>query len=664
MRALVEGRLRNTRLPRSKPLLPVFEAVMNGFQAIEETGRSDGRIEVFLERSGTTDDTRPAPISAVRVTDNGIGFTDENVEAFNTVDTLRRASAGGKGLGRFLWLKAFGRAEIESRFLEGGKLLLRRFTFDPHSDELMPSASPCESGEVGTSVRLVPTLSPFDELIPKPLEGVGERLIEHFLPLFLAPDCPKVSLRDEREEIDLNTYFAEHYRASASRHPFVVAGESFTLHGFRLHRTDRSQHRLVYGAHFREVRDERLDRHLPNLHGRLEDERGGFHYLGFVQGEYLDNRVSSERTAFAIPDEPLADSQSEALLPEEVTFKDLRTQALQAVQSDLGPLLQEINEAKRERIERFIDEEAPQYRPLKKHLSDFIDTIPPTASTSAVDTALHQELSRRERELKTEGRTIIDAAANVTDYEEYADRLRSFIDRFNEIGKSALAQYVAHRKIILELLEKALSRDATTGKYPLEEAVHSLVFPMRATSDEVPFEQQNLWILDERLAYHSFLASDKELKSADPVDSSSKRRPDILIFDRPLVFSDSNQPLASAVIVEFKRPDRTDYRDDPIEQVFDVVRDLRASKLKDTRGRLVRPANEKIPAYCYIVADLTEELERKVQNASGFRTPDNMGYYGFNSHLFAYFEVISYTKLLGDANKRNRVLFEKLGIPA
>jgi hypothetical protein len=223
---------------------------------------------------------------------------------------------------------------------------------------------------------------------------------------------------------------------------------------------------------------------------------------------------------------------------------------------------------------------------------------------------------------------------------------------------------VAHRKIILELLEKALSRDASTGKYPLEEAVHSLVFPMRTTSDEVPFEQQNLWILDERLAYHSLLASDKELQSVEPLNSNSKIRPDILIFDRPLVFSDSDQPLASAVIVEFKRPDRTDYRDDPVAQVFDVVRQLRESKLKDARGRLVRPANEKIPAYCYIVADLTESLEKKVQNAGAFRTPDNLGYYGFNSHLFAYFEVVSYNKLLADAKKRNRVLFEKLGLPA
>ena len=45
------------------------------------------------------------------------------------------------------------------------------------------------------------------------------------------------------------------------------------------------------------------------------------------------------------------------------------------------------------------------------------------------------------------------------------------------------------------------------------------------------------------------------------------------------------------------------------------------------------------------------------------RTPDNLGYYGFNEALNAYYEVISYTKLLSDAQKRNRVLFDKLNLP-
>lgn len=47
----------------------------------------------------------------------------------------------------------------------------------------------------------------------------------------------------------------------------------------------------------------------------------------------------------------------------------------------------------------------------------------------------------------------------------------------------------------------------------------------------------------------------------------------------------------------------------------------------------------------------------------GARKTDNLGYYGFNETLNAYYEVISYTKRLADAKKRNRILFEKLNLP-
>jgi hypothetical protein len=35
----------------------------------------------------------------------------------------------------------------------------------------------------------------------------------------------------------------------------------------------------------------------------------------------------------------------------------------------------------------------------------------------------------------------------------------------------------------------------------------------------------------------------------------------------------------------------------------------------------------------------------------------------FNKNFKAYIEMISYTKLVQDAKKRNRILFEKLDLP-
>src|SRR5690606_24234430 len=47
------GRVRNTRLPTSRPLLPLFDAVVNAIHAIEDAGVPSGRIDITLERDNS-----------------------------------------------------------------------------------------------------------------------------------------------------------------------------------------------------------------------------------------------------------------------------------------------------------------------------------------------------------------------------------------------------------------------------------------------------------------------------------------------------------------------------------------------------------------------------------------------------------------------------------
>jgi hypothetical protein len=49
-------------------------------------------------------------------------------------------------------------------------------------------------------------------------------------------------------------------------------------------------------------------------------------------------------------------------------------------------------------------------------------------------------------------------------------------------------------------------------KYPLESVVHNLIFPMRRTSNDILYSQQNLWLIDERLSYRSFIVSARRAK--------------------------------------------------------------------------------------------------------------------------------------------------------
>lgn len=674
MKASVAGRVRNTLLPRTKPLLPVFEAVINAFQAVEETGRANGHmIRIDATRQRTLDDFRHAPFDAFSVSDTGVGFTDGNYESFNTVDSPYKVRRGGKGLGRFVWLKAFERVEIDSHYRNGADsgLLNRRFAFVASDDEQPCKVVPSAQSAPQTIVRLTGFRSPYREECPRGLDAIAQRLVGHFLPLFLDPNAPSIVLADESEEIDLKAFFNEHFQAPASRHEFKIGGRDFTLHGFRLHSAAVDHHELVYGAHYREVITERLAKFLPNLKNKLADaEQKNFTYLAFVQGGYLDEKVNAERTDFSIPREAAPESPDAAggdaaadLFAGEISLKVIRDAALAAVTEDLKPHLDEINSAKEAALSSYIAEDAPQYRPLMKYKDEFIDQITPGASKAELETALHRQLYQRQVRLKQEGRRILDEAENVQNPQEFYERFDRFVSDENEIGKTALAQYVVHRRVILDLLEKALSLDPDTGKYALEKTVHSLVFPMKVTSDDVPFEQQNLWIIDERLTFHSYLSSDTPLDKSAILQNDSQSRPDILIFDRPLPFGEDSQPLASVIVIEFKKPDLSRVRDeDPISQAYRMIREIRDGKMKDKSGRYIRPANENIPAYCYIICDLTPPVEIRIQNMGARRTPDNLGYYGFNESLNAYYEIISYTKVVADAKKRNRILFEKLNL--
>jgi hypothetical protein len=659
------GKVRNTQLPRSKALLPMFEVVVNAFQAIEDAPgpSASARIDIAVHRDPVlTGVDIDGHVNGFSVTDTGVGFDETNLDSFFTSDTQYKAGRGGKGLGRFNWLKAFSQAEVDSHYRQNDRLVRRAFTFTTVADK--PTAPPADSSEDApkTTVRLVGMKSPYKENCPQGLELIGHQLIEHCLPFFIDPDCPYVSISDSNAQIDLNTYFKDTFAAKATRHAFTVSDRPFTLMGLRLYNPHEQQHRLLYAANFREVFPERLEKYLPNLQkSRLEEDNGQkFVYLGFVEGAYLDENVNSERTNFVFPTERTPDS-----IVDEITLESIRDAALGRVTADLQPFLDEINAEKRTTIDAYINHEAPEYKPLARYIDEFIDRIPPGASGRALEVALHEQMYEKQRALKQESQTLMDDSAKASlKPEEYEAKLNDFIERANELGKSSLAQYVAHRKVILEFLEKSLEANPFTGKYELEEVIHRIIYPMRASSLDVPYEQQNLWIIDERLSYHGFLASDMPLKAADVLSNSSDSRPDIMIFERALSFGEDEGVLNSLVIVEFKKPDRSEYKkEDPVDQVYRLIREIKGGHFKDKAGREIKVQSDRIPAYAYVICDTTKEIEIIAQNKGMLPTPDNLGFYVYNQSLQTYVEIISYTKLLRDAKKRNRILFDKLHLP-
>lgn len=663
LRVNLSNRVNNTNLPKSAGLLPVFEAIVNSIQALEDAGQpSDGQIEVCPIREASLDlEKDKAPIVSFRIQDNGIGFIDANYDSFLTSDSDYKAQRGGKGVGRLLWLKAFAHVEIESVFEQDG-LKQRAFRFAKDSEFEGDPVKVIAGRERQTVVTLTDIVEEYAASIPRDLERIAQKIVEHCLPLFMASYVPRIRLREGDRSIDLNAFFDRYCADRSSTHDFEVMGLKFTLTGFRLFDTQVHDHALVFTAHGREVVKDRLYRYIPNLRARLSDgEAGLFTFLGYVRGDYLDENVNVERTGFTFGDRRSDDGS----LNVQICLEDICHSAIALVERELKPQLDRLDLDKAATVIGYVDGKAPQYRVLlnEKERAATLKRISPGLDERRLEAALHEILHERDVKARTAMDDAIAKSPAGVSPEQYLTAIKAAVEAYNEVGKSKLADYVSHRKVIIDFLERALRRDQETGEYSLESVLHNLIFPMRTTSDEVNFNDHNLWLIDERLAFHVYLTSDISLRKAKRVSSQSLKRGDVLIFDRALAYNEGERPVDSITIIEFKRPDRGAYRDDnPLTQVTDLLEELRRGHYKDDRtGREVKLKSGDIPAYIFIVCDLTDEME-KIAKLSLKKTPDQQGYYGFITEHSAYVEIVSYDKLLEDAQKRNRAFFDALGI--
>jgi hypothetical protein len=671
LKSNLRHQVRQTALPKWKPWLPLFEAIMNSFQAIRHANRvqGSGRILIEIKRENSLLGKDEVPIHSIRITDNGIGMDDDNFDSFNTSFSPHKEHEGGKGLGRFTWLKAFERVEVDTVFLDPGtkEPVNRVFVFDEHYD---PDKAPDRSApgrSIGTTIHLIDFKEPYRRETAKTADYIVQRIVEHFLLLFFDPDCPEVVLHDQGTKQSLNAVFEKEYRTTATVHKFEIQTIPFTLHGFRLTTPRVTKHKLVYAADRRGVVSENLDKFVPNLNRRLTDGQGNsFVYLGFVQSPFLSDHVNPARTDFDLEIIEDDDAEPTFAFGPSIRRADIRDTCIERIQDDLSKIIRSINEEKQERIRQYVAQDAPQYKILLRHTDQFIDKISPTASKPEIDAALHREIFHREVKVRAEGARIIKEAEKVDDYDEYQRKLADFMANYNELGASALAQYVGHRRIILDFLDRAITRDANTKKYPLERAVHQLVFPMRTTSDDIPYHEQNLWMIDERLTFHTYIASDKRLDSNEGFTSQDAKRPDLFIYDHKMIFGEGEKdhPVSSITLVEFKKPQRDDYSpaENPVTQCFDLVKRIRSGEFKTSRGRPIALSNQKVPAFCYIISDITPSLKDILETLDAFPTPDNQGYYGFQKTFGIYYEVSDYDKLLNDARKRNRVFLDKLNL--
>lgn len=663
----IAGQVGQIKLSPVKALWPLFETVINAIQSLEDSSVPEKKIvidalrpvNVQLEADLQGNMTKkPAHFEAFVVTDNGNGFNTMNYRSFLEAYSQLKVKKGCKGIGRFLWLKAFDEVNINSTYFEGECWHCRTFDFalagvtPEQNDEILKSKDAVQQ----TIVSLKKFKNPYRDAVAYSLESLAKKLIEHCLPYFITGKCPQIILQDNCGEIfNLNSYYEKIYKDSLHQDSIELKGKHYILYHMLLSE-GADKHELHLCANNREVKSYVLSNYIPDMKKKLINGEGSYYYVGYLVGDYLDDAVNTERSDFDFSDGSLLGDTKE---PEIVET------AVNYIRIYLSDELTKVAVEKRAQIDMLVKTKRPQYRLLLNRRPDVYDKIPAGLAEDKLDVELYKqqqqwEFDTAKKRLVIEEKVKLDATSD-PDFQKLFDE---YCESITELSRASLAEYVARRKAVIDLLEHALEVDEN-GQYSKESRIHSIICPMQTTSNEVRLDDMNLWLIDDRLAYHHFLASDKKINTIPVLESTVDKRMDLVIFDAALSYTADPNNISSITIVELKRPQRDDLateETDPITQVYDYVTDIKEGKVKKANGRGFGNIQQ-VAFYCYVIADTTPSLKKSAARAGLVPTQDGEGYFGYNPTVGTYIEVISYDKLLKDAKQRNRALFDKLFEP-
>jgi hypothetical protein len=404
-------------------------------------------------------------------------------------------------------LKAFKKVTADSTYTdEDGTLKSRSFVFDAVSGVTKERTINAQSDTVReTSVHLIGFEERYREASNKTLRTIANSLFEHCLWYFVRQGgAPKIIVKDLDASIDLDVVYDEHMVSSAVCKTITIKGSAFDLTHVKLRANSSQAHIIALCASTRLVQEENITGKIPGLYGKLRDANGEFVYACYVSSPFLDAKVRSERTAFDLVD--TKEQVPPLYANTEISLSEIMDAVIGEASSHLSEYLEENRKKAKDRVESFVSQKAPRYRPILRRIPEEELQCDPNISDKDLDLTLHKHLSKIEGELLADGHDVMTPKES-EDFPQYQKRLQEYLRTVGDIKQSDLANYVFHRKIILDLMEKAIER-AEDGKYAREDLIHNLIMPMQKDSDDLMPESCNLWLVDERLAFHDYLASD------------------------------------------------------------------------------------------------------------------------------------------------------------
>lgn len=677
----------------SSYLQPMFEAISN---ALESMGVSSIEVSIAYNKTLTKDSCE---FSSLHVTDNGVGFNDENFDRFVTLFDDSKGF-NNFGTGRIQFLHYFKYTQIRSVYEKHGHKYLRTIVLSNDFYELHKTSILIKNEAVDSSVPLLTTISFFyshndeDRALFQQLttEKIKHEILTHYLSKFCVSkdSMPNIKVTryvnevydaDALQELTSDDIPFPHYEHSFNVYystlsddkksvlPLKSQKAKFTVQSFALPYDILSKNNVKLISKGESVEASKFDFNLIKEAPRIEDS----YMLFLISSSYLTDHDQDERGKLRLNTRKELLSSNNLFSEPEIVIEDIQESVVNVITSRY-PVIKEA----KNKYDLDIENMAALFSLDVKELRNI--GIKAGESPESILKRYHEYngniKAKKESQIKLLYDSLSELKPGNDNYERDLKRKISTLTKLApQLVRANLTEYIARRKMVLMIFRLAIqkqllcqqevkesskkSKSKRTNQH--EKYLHNIIFSQYSTDPK----ESNLWLLSDEFIHfagvsekrlvdikykdETFLRDDlteeerEELKHFEHDDITT--RPDILLFPEE----------HKCVIIEFKSPD-VEISDQvaQINNYASIIRQFSKSKFEITNF------------YAYLIGekiDLENFKRRNPEFESSYYfnyafCPDKKVYGGTRSKGSMYIEVITFSTLFDRATARNKIFTE------
>lgn len=623
-------------------LQPAYEAIVNSFEANADTID----VEFFVDNQIALKNFQ-SKISSYQITDNGDGFTKDNIDSFNKLWSTHKVQMGCKGSGRFTWLKIFNNISIVSELSDLSQRVLINFNknYDLNNNTFIEDKTIKQNKTIisfnNCVYPIVKGTKTIDEREIADIEVIYNKIFDYLLvKLFLLKKNGKTfkinikmggtvkSITNSDIPDLLYKTFPVETKISSDRYGDKI---DFTVY-YKFTNDRKRSKKAYYCAHERIVK-------------RIDDDSLGFSaslpnndsMIVLLCSQYFDDNVNDQRDG----------------------FNGLENSDMKTRNTSFPILLSDIKYELKKQINQIIKENYPGILDInKKIIASAVEEMPYLSKfiynnddILVSKDSLIKEAKNEFEKAKEKARKNFDLLLKNADVN--TDSINLGLTEITEIASAELGEYILYREKLIKALDYALQDEAKNEKF-----IHDIFMPKNSTSTEYDEDKKmlsNLWLLDDKYMSYSFAASDKKIKDIyKAIEEENKKRNIFMGDKKPDITILFNKELKKdAVVIEFKKPFATlgEKENAPTE----INRNI---------GIIKRTLSDMNTIYGYIITTIDDEFNQSLKDNGYielFNTSiDDKILYSYNKTNNAHIFVIDLKSIVCDAQSRNKTFLDIL----